>query len=375
MQAVGIIGGGLAGLCLAIQLAQKGIKTTLFEKKQYPFHRVCGEYIAFESWGFLKRLGVPLEAMNLPRIQKLRVSAPNGVYLEQNMPSGGFGISRFSLDAHLARIAQHLGVEIIHENVENVIFLEDSFEVKTEPQTLYFKVVCGAFGKRSNLDILLDRDFIKETKNASKQFVGVKYHIRYPNFPEDLIELHNFSGGYCGISKIEDDRYCMCYLTESHHLTKNNQSIALMEQNVLYQNPFLKKYFSEATFLYQKPLTISQISFASKPLVENHILMLGDSAGMITPLCGNGMTMAMQASALLAPEILLFLEGKQNRDELERRYQKQWKATFEWRMRIGRWLQHTVFGDIRSSNWAIRFFRKTPWLVSGLVKLTHGEAF
>ena len=37
-----IIGGGLAGLCLAIQLAKNGHKIILFEKNQYPFHKVCG---------------------------------------------------------------------------------------------------------------------------------------------------------------------------------------------------------------------------------------------------------------------------------------------------------------------------------------------
>ena len=48
-----IIGGGLAGLCLAIQLAKNGHKIILFEKNQYPFHKVCGEYISMESWEFL----------------------------------------------------------------------------------------------------------------------------------------------------------------------------------------------------------------------------------------------------------------------------------------------------------------------------------
>ncbi|MBC7511814.1 MAG: FAD-dependent oxidoreductase, partial [Ferruginibacter sp.] len=44
-----IIGGGLAGLALAIQLVKKGYSVALFEKEQYPFHKVCGEYISLES--------------------------------------------------------------------------------------------------------------------------------------------------------------------------------------------------------------------------------------------------------------------------------------------------------------------------------------
>src|SRR5919107_6147468 len=73
-----IIGGGLAGLSLSIQLAKAGHKVILFEKEKYPFHKVCGEYISMESWNFLKRLGVHLEEFNLPVIKNLTISDAHG---------------------------------------------------------------------------------------------------------------------------------------------------------------------------------------------------------------------------------------------------------------------------------------------------------
>ncbi len=60
-----IVGGGLAGLCLAIQLADRGISVVLFEKNRFPFHKVCGEYISMESWPFLESLGLPLAEMEI----------------------------------------------------------------------------------------------------------------------------------------------------------------------------------------------------------------------------------------------------------------------------------------------------------------------
>src|SRR5687768_3157492 len=101
---VAIIGGGLAGLTLSIQCAKAGYRSIVFEKEKYPFHKVCGEYISFEAWDFLERLGVPLAEMNLPVIRKLLLSAPNGKILEQKLPLGGFGISRYKLDSLLADI-------------------------------------------------------------------------------------------------------------------------------------------------------------------------------------------------------------------------------------------------------------------------------
>ena len=102
---VAIVGGGLAGLALSIQLGKKGYKIILFEKETYPFHKVCGEYISMESWPFLESLGVPLTELNLPRINKLMVSAPNGRLLTEKLTLGGFGISRYKLDHILKNLA------------------------------------------------------------------------------------------------------------------------------------------------------------------------------------------------------------------------------------------------------------------------------
>src|SRR5436189_4662206 len=63
---VAIVGGGLAGLALSVQLAKNSHKIILLEKEQYPFHKVCGEYISLESWNFLVSLGLDLATMNLP---------------------------------------------------------------------------------------------------------------------------------------------------------------------------------------------------------------------------------------------------------------------------------------------------------------------
>src|SRR3954468_2456977 len=87
-----ITGGGLAGLAAAIVLGKQGYRVALFEKDRYPFHKVCGEYISFESWNFLAGLGLPLEKWNLPRIDALMLSAPGGTALRHSLPMGGFGI-------------------------------------------------------------------------------------------------------------------------------------------------------------------------------------------------------------------------------------------------------------------------------------------
>ena len=163
---VAVVGGGLAGLALSIQLANQGHKVILFEKEQYPFHKVCGEYISFESWDFLVSLGLDLKAMNLPAISSLQVSSVNGKLLEQKLPLGGFGISRFLLDHHLFQIACEVGV-IVKENtkVNDIFFDQPGFSIDTSQAKYTAKLVCGSFGKRSNIDIKWKRKFSMAAKS------------------------------------------------------------------------------------------------------------------------------------------------------------------------------------------------------------------
>ncbi len=369
-----IIGGGLAGLALSIQLAKLGYEVALFEKEQYPFHKVCGEYISLESWDFIESLGLSLTKMQLPILTKLIVTAPNGNQLQQTLPLGGFGISRYKLDAALKEIAITNNVYLFDNcKVNDVIFLNDESHLQTSKGDFICRICCGSFGKRSNLDVKWNRPFANQKPNKLNNYIGIKYHVK-TIFPDDTIALHNFDNGYCGISKIEEDKYCICYLTNAENLKANNNSIDAMEKNILQKNPHLKSIFENCEKLYDSPVTISQISFNKKTLVENHILMLGDAAGMITPLCGNGMSMALQSSKIASGFIHEFLSGKIKRASLEAGYILQWKSTFSKRLQAGRWIQ-ALFGKVWITNFFIWVMKKFPTLTKSLIKQTHGKSF
>lgn len=369
-----IVGGGLAGLAASILLAEKGHKTVLFEKESYPFHKVCGEYISLESWPFLASLGLPLDKWELPIIKKLHVSSPDGTVLSHNLGMGGFGISRYKLDFELSKIAESKGVKIFSETkVEEIEFVESQhFNVYFSSELIKAKVVLGSFGKRSNIDIKWQRNFVKKPQTSQYNYIGVKYHIQ-TDFPHDLIELHNFEDGYCGISKVEDDRYCLCYLTTAKNLQKHG-SIANLEDKVLKKNILLRTHLENSTFLYDSPLVISQVNFSNKKSIENHVLMVGDSAGLIAPLCGNGMSMALHGAKLASEQADLFLKGQISRDEMEKNYSKNWKKHFSLRLFVGRTVQYT-FGKSEITNFVVKFMKKSPILVEKLINLTHGKVF
>ena len=147
-----------------------------------------------------------------------------------------------------------------------------------------------------------------------------------------------------------------------------------MEKRVLCENPYLKNIFDTATFINRDPVVISQVSFEKKSILENHILMLGDAAGMITPLCGNGMSMALHGAKLAFNLLDTCLKNRINREELERAYSKQWKSYFARRLQAGRFIQG-FFGQPLLTNLFIGSLKPFPTVSRWLIRQTHGEPF
>ena len=369
MKKVTIIGGGLAGLITSIQLVRANVPVVLFERKKYPFHRVCGEYISNETIPFLRSINLFPEQLKPSAISRFQLTSTNGKAAYLALDLGGFGVSRYAYDHWLATIAQVEGVVIYQEKeITDVSFQEDHFILRSQHDEYETDIVVGAFGKRSKLDRTMERSFMKKRS----PYVGVKYHIRYDH-PKGLISLHNFQDGYCGVSEVEGGVVNLCYLTHGNNLKKAG-SIKIMEEQVLYLNPFLRSIFQNATFLFDQPETINEISFETKQPVENHVLMSGDAAGMITPLCGNGMAMAIHASKILSDLLVQFCNGQISRSTLEFSYTDLWSRQFKRRLWIGRKLQH-LFGSDTMSNIAVSLAKSVKHVGNYLVSKTHGKPF
>jgi flavin-dependent dehydrogenase len=371
LKEVVIIGGGLAGLIASIRLARWDFACTVIEKKKYPFHKVCGEYISNETVPFLRNEGLYPEIFSPTQISQFQLSSVSGRSTTLPLDLGGFGISRYRFDHFLFEKAKEAGVEfLLDTEVETVDFTGNGFDVRTASQSLNPAIVIGAFGKRSKLDHQLDRNFFKR----SSPYVGVKYHVRTQH-PGNLIALHNFRGGYCGISNVEEGKTNLCYLTHRDNI-KKFKSIREMERAVLYENPHLRAIFENSEFLFERPETINEISFETKEPVWNHILMTGDAAGMITPLCGNGMAMAIHSAKILSDLIKKnFEQGTMSHTQLEQEYTNNWKRTFSKRLWIGRQIQNKLFGNEWASNLAVNLAVFSKPAARAIIKNTHGKTF
>jgi menaquinone-9 beta-reductase len=368
MNQVIIIGGGLAGLTAAIHLSKFGIQVTIIEKNSFPKHKVCGEYISNEVLPYLKSLDLDINSLYPTNISKLQFSTRNGKTIKTKLPLGGFGISRYVLDEYLYQKAISNRCQVIQENAESIDFIDDEFTIITSNNIiLKSKIVIGAFGKRSNIDQKLNRKFIQQ----KSPWLAVKAHYS-GNFDTDLVGLHNFKGGYCGVSKVEKNKINVCYLAD-YETFKQFKNIDDYQKNILSKNPNLKEILENSTLLFDKPLTISQISFEEKKAVENHILMIGDTAGLIHPLCGNGMAMAIHSAKIVSELIEKYYKNKIiSRTELENQYLIQWNFNFKKRLKTGRLLAN-ILQKPKLSAVLMQLLIIFPFLLSIIIKKTHGK--
>ena len=363
-----IIGGGLAGLTNAIHLSKFKQRVLLIEKNSYPKHKVCGEYISNEVLPYLNSLGIDPIKEGAKQISKVQVSTTKGSLIKGELPLGGFGMSRYFLDSLLLKKARFNGVQVLKDSVDSIVFKKGIFTIQTkDSKSFQSKITIGAFGKRSVLDLKMNRKFIKK----KSPYLAVKLHVK-GDFPENLIALHNFKGGYCGVSKVENNSINLCYITE-YNSFKKHKNITDFQKQVVFKNKHLKKIFEESDSVFEKPLTISQISFETKKPVENHIIMCGDTAGMIHPLCGNGMGMAITSARLASIRILQFLNGEiKTRKGLEKQYFKDWNKEFKTRLKTGHFIAR-LFRSETFSQIAYSILKRIPFLLPKMIKFTHGK--
>lgn len=364
---VAVIGGGLAGCSAAIRLAQHGKSVVLCEAQSYPHHKVCGEFLSPECGVLLNELGLTaaLQATKPAQIQSASIIAPNGTTWTTAFPVASIGISRYALDNLMAERAIDCGVNVRTTTTVTDVQgnLDGGFRVSIRnalgQQTINAKTVIGAQGKRSNIDRKLERDFFKKPQ----PFMGLKAHFR-GSLPAGELHLYPFNGGYCGMSEIENGLINVCLLVRQDIFQSANQpSPASVDQFILWmsqQNPELGKWLNSAERIYESWLCISQIPFVSKQVVINDILMAGDSAGLIAPIAGDGMGMALQTGLMAADMLERYLNNQISAVEVRGQYSKLWWRTFGVRLRLSRVLQ--------------AFMLRPNWLTPGLMVMNAAPA-
>jgi flavin-dependent dehydrogenase len=319
---VALKGAGPAGSTLAALLARRGCSVALIDRDTFPRDKLCGEFLSYDALPIVEDFGIDLG--NAPAITRCRLVSRRRTY-EFEFPRAARGVSRLLLDDRLFRHAVEQGAQPVQATVTSA----SSDRVGTDRGEIRARVVVGAWGRWGRFDQQLERSFVRD--RAHRNF-GFKRHYGGPQ--SDVIELYSFDRGYLGVSAIENGRTNICGLVHSSRLAGHKGRWQSFVDEIRREEPQLESMYARYEPAQDGFLSSEPVIFRARSAVEQGIFMIGDASGVIDPLTGNGMAMAMQSAGLAELFIFHVLSGK--RDFAEKTYRRRHREFFAPRIRWSR---------------------------------------
>lgn len=374
---VAVVGAGPAGSGAAAALAEQGWEVLLLEQERLPRHKVCGEFLSPEAQQSLSTLGLyeAVTALSPVALHHAQILSPRGQRVRVALPGTAWGISRFALDAVLANAAQAAGVTVwTGAPVSKVTETTDGYSLQLQmrgdgaessfPATATARTVILACGRHSRL--------IASSRRPQKKVrhVGIKCHYTNVELPAQ-VELFFFAGGYGGLNPVENGRVNLCLLVTYAAIQKAGKSPAAMLEAARHAHPALATRLAPAQTVPNTLKTVAAVDIAQSATPWQNAPCLGDAATMITPLCGDGMAMALRGAALCVPLTDAYLRGHIAQSTYREKYSSAWHAEFDRRILLGRFLQGGL-AQAPLAELLIGTGRLAPPLVRYLVAATRG---
>lgn len=298
-----ILGGGLAGSMVALDLARAGRQVVLLEKSRGPHDKVCGEFLSREALHYLGRHHVDPLALGAVPIRSVRL-VMNKVQVECALPFTALSLSRRRLDAEMLRVASSAGVEVQRGACVEAVGKRDN--------TWYADLRGGGVLAAKNAFLATGKHDLRGWARPAGSHRGlVAFKMYYRLTPQQhaslgqTVELILFPGGYAGLQAVEDGAANLCLLVSSERLRTSGSAWPGVLRHILRSAPHLAERLDAATPLLPAPLAIAHIPYGHlQQPVEDSLWRIGDQAAVIPSFCGDGMAIALHSGALAAQQFL-----------------------------------------------------------------------
>ena len=343
MKPVTIVGGGLAGLTLGLQLRQNGVPVLLHDAGTYPRHRVCGEYLSGRALSIIESLGLRpgLDRLGAVESSDVLLSLGPSVLSRRPLPQPALCLSRYEFDLFLVQELTKAGGDI--QTAQRI-----------PPQPAEGTVL--ATGRQPSA-----------TQHGWRWF-GLKAHAQNVDLEAGL-EMHLSSRGYIGLCRIENNQVNVCGLFRSRSPVPD---LATSWKNWLGGDPdsLLQQRICHAEWDESSFSSIAALSLSPQRASVGTGLRIGDALTMIPPVTGNGMSMAIEGADLAANHLVDWSSNRLDWDSAVQKVATNLDAAFAPRLRNARWLQHAMFDPIaRSVVWNLsRIFPDFPSLLFRLTR-------
>lgn len=373
-----IIGGGPAGASAALYLKQYGFNIRIIEKKTFPRETLCGEFLSIEVVNALKELNLFEDFLTLQpnKIKSFSFFNSNGKGIQSDFSFDAYGLKRSTFDNFLLNAAKDAGVEILQPiEVTSIKYQKNKFMVEVKDDNgniceLSSGILIGAYGKQNILDKNLERHFV----NHKSGLIGVKFHLPLTSLKKintEEIHIYASDGIYCGVNAVNDNAVTFCFL-QNRNLVHDSPKEQII--NLINNNPAFSSLFNNDNRILPDKLDIygtGNIYFGKKKSTASKVFLIGDAAGVIAPLAGDGIGMAFESSRLLC-KILNnnYKPGAAALDSSLIQFDHEWENLFSARLRAALLIQKVILNRYLR-NVSFEASRLFPALIGKAIKATR----
>lgn len=339
---VAIVGAGPAGATCAWYLAKHGIDVLLLEKAEFPRDKFCGDAVIPRAQRHLERMGV-LEQL-IENGECLFTTSggfvsPSGIEClsdSADNPSGTpMSVKRIIMDERIARAAQSAGAELVERfAVDKVVFDDQAgaWTVRSGTRSFRARALVLADGAHSKLARSLD--IVKGGPQAicSRAFIDGGSH----SFDTDGICYmdRDLLPGYAAIFRHPNDElnYCAYIIPGGKAVPTDLQAI---HHGLLETHPIIQRHLGSGYDI--EPMRGAWLRLGGIPKsYAEHLLIIGDAAGHIDPLTGEGIQFAMEGAEKAAKTLIeAFARGRFDERFLSA-YQSKWQDEFGGKFPLAR---------------------------------------
>jgi len=282
-----IVGGGPAGAMAAMMLARAGHDPLLLERRAVTGDAICGGFLSWRTLAQLDDAGIDVDALGGHLVRRLALCDATGETVTP-LPAPGVGLSRHALDIALIGAAQADGVQVRRDAMVTHI---GGHRVRLRGgETLAADALFLATGKH---DV---RGVGPRTVGADPE-LGLR--VRLPAsaalaaLVDDRIELHLFDRGYAGLVLQEDGSANLCMAVRKSLLTDFGGDPVALIAGLADRSAALAARLSG--WSPRVPIdAIAQIPYGWRATrTAPGLFRLGDQAGVISSLAGEGIGIAL----------------------------------------------------------------------------------
>lgn len=339
-----IIGGGPAGAFAARQLARANFKVTVLEKSEKAKRKVCGEYLCPLGLDLLRKEGLEDAVLgSFPRLRGMKIVTASSTVVMTDFPFPqkfeGVSVNREHFDANILRAAESAGAEVLRGVEVKSIERQSEYWCVTTTQNVFLtRVLIGADGRKS----FVSKTFQNDVELDGRR-VAIHAFVQRAEMNQRYGEMHLFkNGAYIGLNPTGDNEMNFSLVTDAEDLKKlggpmQALNFYMAESAILSRQykPFSDEKQVTATF------PIQHRTYSILPALN--VALVGDAAGFVDPLTGEGMYNALLSAQLLSEQLRASGAGRLTvPQEAFFNYQRQYNRVLKEKIILNRVFQKLI---------------------------------